>query len=345
MKIIVSRNELLAALLFTSSDESRYVLNGVCVEVRTGTEKPTLIATDGRRLAVVQSQAEQPEVFDCDYQMLLRADFLRPICALSRAFGGKIFPWIEFESKAGSPRVLVSFIGGKFFFEAEENALIEGAYPDWRKVVPDRSLPRAQINDLGLNAAYVADFVRAGKALDAKTPMIQMNLVGEESAIEVKIPGVECFYALVMPCKVDKTVDYRPEFLGIVKDFPVKAPAAAVPAEKPAGAPADSLEPAPTTSSVTLTSETLSKLQTLGSALRAVEEKSDCAEDEELISQCVEVIRSEQKASVSLLQRRLRLGYTRTARIMDELEKRGIVGPAKGAEPRDILIEIKEVVA
>ena len=63
-------------------------------------------------------------------------------------------------------------------------------------------------------------------------------------------------------------------------------------------------------------------------------------EDEELIQQCIEVIRSEQKASVSLMQRRLRLGYTRAARIMDELEGRGIVGPSKGAEPRDILIDL-----
>jgi S-DNA-T family DNA segregation ATPase FtsK/SpoIIIE len=63
-------------------------------------------------------------------------------------------------------------------------------------------------------------------------------------------------------------------------------------------------------------------------------------EDEDIIQDCIEVIRSEQKASVSLLQRRLRLGYTRAARIMDELENRGIVGPGKGAEPRDILIDL-----
>jgi S-DNA-T family DNA segregation ATPase FtsK/SpoIIIE len=65
-------------------------------------------------------------------------------------------------------------------------------------------------------------------------------------------------------------------------------------------------------------------------------------EDESLIQQCIEVIRSEQKASVSLLQRRLRLGYTRAARIMDTLEERGIVGPSKGAEPRDILIDLDQ---
>jgi len=63
-------------------------------------------------------------------------------------------------------------------------------------------------------------------------------------------------------------------------------------------------------------------------------------EDEEIIQDCIAVIRSEQKASVSLLQRRLRLGYGRAARIMDELEQRGIVGPSKGAEPRDILIDL-----
>ena len=66
--------------------------------------------------------------------------------------------------------------------------------------------------------------------------------------------------------------------------------------------------------------------------------KTENYEHEDLIPECIEVIKTEQRASVSLLQRRLRLGYIRAASIMDELEKRGIVGPTKGAEPRDILI-------
>ncbi|MEN9575388.1 MAG: hypothetical protein RL514_3243 [Verrucomicrobiota bacterium] len=69
-------------------------------------------------------------------------------------------------------------------------------------------------------------------------------------------------------------------------------------------------------------------------------EDDEEAVDEELIEQCIEVIRSEQKASVSLLQRRLKIGYGRAARIMDVLEERGFVGPSKGAEPRDILIDL-----
>ena len=63
-------------------------------------------------------------------------------------------------------------------------------------------------------------------------------------------------------------------------------------------------------------------------------------EDEELIEKCIQIIREEQKASTSLLQRRLGLGYGRAARIMDELEDMGIIGPANGAKPRDILIDL-----
>lgn len=61
-------------------------------------------------------------------------------------------------------------------------------------------------------------------------------------------------------------------------------------------------------------------------------------EDEEVILKCIDVIMTENKASTSLLQRRLRLGYTKAARMMDIMEGRGIIGPADGAKPRDILM-------
>ena len=66
------------------------------------------------------------------------------------------------------------------------------------------------------------------------------------------------------------------------------------------------------------------------------EEVSDA--DEETIERCIEVLMAEGKASTSLLQRRLRLGYTRAARMIDILETRGMVGPADGARPREVLI-------
>jgi DNA segregation ATPase FtsK/SpoIIIE, S-DNA-T family len=61
--------------------------------------------------------------------------------------------------------------------------------------------------------------------------------------------------------------------------------------------------------------------------------------DEELIMKCIEVVRQEQKASTSLLQRRLRLGYTRAARMVDILEQRGIVGPGEGAKAREVFLK------
>ncbi len=63
-------------------------------------------------------------------------------------------------------------------------------------------------------------------------------------------------------------------------------------------------------------------------------------EDKQLVQQCLEITRQEGRASTSLLQRRLRLGYTRAARIMDIFEDYGIVGPKDGAKDREILIDL-----
>lgn len=59
---------------------------------------------------------------------------------------------------------------------------------------------------------------------------------------------------------------------------------------------------------------------------------------DELLPAAVDVILETKQASVSMLQRRLKLGYARAARIVDEMEERGIVGPFVGSKPREILI-------
>jgi S-DNA-T family DNA segregation ATPase FtsK/SpoIIIE len=76
----------------------------------------------------------------------------------------------------------------------------------------------------------------------------------------------------------------------------------------------------------------------------AASEEEVTAEDEELVEKCIEIIRQEKRASTSLLQRRLRLGYTRAARIVDILEQRGILGPGEGAKPREILVDLDAAV-
>ena len=59
---------------------------------------------------------------------------------------------------------------------------------------------------------------------------------------------------------------------------------------------------------------------------------------DELLPAAVEVILETGQASVSMLQRRLKLGYARAARIVDEMEDKGIVGPFEGSKPRQLLI-------
>ncbi len=67
-------------------------------------------------------------------------------------------------------------------------------------------------------------------------------------------------------------------------------------------------------------------------------EEAVAAGDDDLIEQAIEVVVSAGQASTSNLQRRLKLGYARAARIMDELEEMGIIGPYEGAKPRRVLM-------
>ena len=72
----------------------------------------------------------------------------------------------------------------------------------------------------------------------------------------------------------------------------------------------------------------------------AGDDESDISDaDEDMIIKCIDVVRQEQKCSTSLLQRRLRLGYTRAARMVDILEQRGIVGPGDGAKAREVYVK------
>ncbi len=66
-------------------------------------------------------------------------------------------------------------------------------------------------------------------------------------------------------------------------------------------------------------------------------------EEDELLSEAKEVILNAGKASASLLQRRLRIGYARAARILDILEEHGFIGPADGAKPRELLAQSEGV--
>lgn len=75
-----------------------------------------------------------------------------------------------------------------------------------------------------------------------------------------------------------------------------------------------------------------------------VEEQSDTHEEfeDELYDQAVQIVLEGGQASVSLLQRRMRIGYTRAARLIDAMEAKGIIGPYEGSKPREVLISLEQ---
>jgi S-DNA-T family DNA segregation ATPase FtsK/SpoIIIE len=73
-----------------------------------------------------------------------------------------------------------------------------------------------------------------------------------------------------------------------------------------------------------------------GNGLDELEEGSD----DDLLPQAIDVLKSTRRASTSMLQRRLRIGYNRAARLMELMEQKGIVGPENGAQPREILADL-----
>lgn len=78
--------------------------------------------------------------------------------------------------------------------------------------------------------------------------------------------------------------------------------------------------------------------QTIDQITTSSKAGGDDSEADEFFEAAVELVLEKEKASVSMLQRQFRIGYNRAARLMDDLERRGIVGPEEGSKPRRVLI-------
>jgi S-DNA-T family DNA segregation ATPase FtsK/SpoIIIE len=89
-------------------------------------------------------------------------------------------------------------------------------------------------------------------------------------------------------------------------------------------------------------SEAFSNLETTSSSEGSTSGGTTPAgdDDDPLYNEIVEFVVTTGKASASLIQRKFKLGYNRAARIVDLLEERGIIGPANGSKPREVLVQL-----
>ena len=79
---------------------------------------------------------------------------------------------------------------------------------------------------------------------------------------------------------------------------------------------------------------------TLGEDIYAQHDSAE-SDDDEMYEEARICVMEAGKASTSYLQRKLKLGYARAARLMDKLEERGVIGPGDGAKPREVLEKIE----
>jgi len=175
---------LKAAALISSREETRYYLNGVCVEAREN--DVNLIATDGHRIIALNDAADWGESEDRSFTIIIPLDIIADIKLFKPITHGTL-------TVAEGGKYLLQYCGRDYLF-----APIDGTFPDWRRIVP----PEVDGKVAQFNAQYIGDLAKVAKALGDKEGKVFIHHNGFGPA-PISFPGVEgvsCICA-VMPIR------------------------------------------------------------------------------------------------------------------------------------------------
>lgn len=195
MKISISEiklSTLHAMLLFVSTDETRYVLNGIRFEIANGSVK--LIAADGRRLLLHEPQDVTADATDAGF--IFPADILRAIAESPEGEAPRKVR-VEYDSETSAIRAV---FGHSSYFDdfTVTCQAIGGTYPSWRQVVPD-PIPSTFPNDhAAFNGHFVVDLMKAVEEIDGRYNGVRFTSAGPGQPLIAKTKNST---AILMPLR------------------------------------------------------------------------------------------------------------------------------------------------
>jgi hypothetical protein len=293
-----------ALVHFASTDSHREALRCVLMEVHE--TKLIFCATDGRRLmAMVYFEAEYVYEGDGPFIVRLPVDFIKEMTAgkLGTKLENSLLDIEQLDEDSGRCKLALSAIHKKMAWHAETGDV---NFPNWRMLFNENT--QLVRGSGALNADLVATISQVWKTLgNPGLPAMTAYHTSDESGVYIRFVKDDRLFALIMPVRCEEEL------------FPV--------VQYPSWACGGSSE-----------GEDFD-LQAEAAAASSSTDENGEAERDELYQNAVELIMSTGRASTANLQRRLRIGYNRAARLMEQLEEGGVVGPECGTKPREILIE------
>lgn len=213
MKITLQLNEIAAAILFASTDETRYVLCGCNIEMRPG-KQPLIVATNGRTLCAISTAAKQES--DCaePCSAILSRRILETILRLTPKKRKVVDVEIGAPDVSGS-QSLICPCSTEITISAK---CIFGQFPNWRLTVPINTATAT--GDISLNSELVSLFGRAAKALGVEAAL-RLRFRDKGGVVEIKLSKAQNFFGLLMPMNGGGEEIWQPDFLDLPKPAPL----------------------------------------------------------------------------------------------------------------------------